>query len=220
MAARGARNTAQNILDVAERLVQKRGFNGFSYADIAAELSVTNASLHYHFPTKAALGRALISRYHEVFVRHLGAIDAEAARPIEKLERYAALYRGVLVDNRMCLCGMVAAEYATLPKPMQELIRRFFTANEDWLAVVLAGGERSGDLRLRGTALETARLVLGSLQGAMLVARSYRSVARFEESARRLIADLATSHPPSAAEPTPPAPVRRPRRTAARPVAS
>ena len=52
--------TAGRILDVAERLVQLRGFNGFSYADVAAELGITKASLHYHFPGKAELGEALI----------------------------------------------------------------------------------------------------------------------------------------------------------------
>ena len=41
-------DTSQRILDIAERLVQTRGFNGFSYADIADALKVTKASLHYH----------------------------------------------------------------------------------------------------------------------------------------------------------------------------
>ena len=80
MSARSSsRGTASRILDVAERLVQTRGFNGFSYADIATELAVTKASLHYHFPTKVALGRAVIARYHEVFARLLREIDAEPA---------------------------------------------------------------------------------------------------------------------------------------------
>jgi TetR/AcrR family transcriptional repressor of nem operon len=47
-------------LDIAEQLVQTRGFNGFSYADIAAEIGISKASLHYHFPTKAMLGERLI----------------------------------------------------------------------------------------------------------------------------------------------------------------
>ena len=62
-------DTAARILDVAERLVQLRGFNGFSYADIAAELHITKASLHYHYAGKAELGRALIERYAERFTR-------------------------------------------------------------------------------------------------------------------------------------------------------
>ena len=49
--------TSQRILDIAERLVQTRGYNGFSYADIAQALKVTKASLHYHYPAKADLGK-------------------------------------------------------------------------------------------------------------------------------------------------------------------
>ena len=60
-------DTASRILDSAESLVQIRGFNGFSYADVAGELSLTTASLHYHFPGKAELGRALIARYAQRF---------------------------------------------------------------------------------------------------------------------------------------------------------
>jgi len=186
-----SRGTPGRILDVSERLAQTRGFNGFSYADIAGELDVTKASLHYHFATKAVLGRVLIARYHEVFAGLLGQIDASTTSAAEKLRRYVGLYRGVLVNDRLCLCGMIAAEHATLPKPMQGEIRRFFTANEAWLAAVLEQGERDGELHLRGTSLEVARLLLSALQGAMLVARSYRSVARFDVSAKRLLASLA-----------------------------
>ncbi len=50
--------TATAILDVAERLVQARGFNGFSYADIAVELGLTKAALHYHFSGKGPWARA------------------------------------------------------------------------------------------------------------------------------------------------------------------
>ena len=183
-------DTSHRILDVAERLVQTRGFNGFSYADVATALSLTKASLHYHFPTKAALGRALIARYGQVFAATLAAIDAEGLGAADKLARYARLYAGVLKAGRMCLCGMVAAEYATLPAGMQSEIRAFFTANEEWLVKVLDEGVASGELRLRGSSLDTARMLLSALEGAMLVARSYRSPARFEVTAQRLLDDL------------------------------
>ncbi len=60
-------DTATQILDVAERLVQNRGFNGFSYADVASELGISKPSLHYHFASKADLGEALMRRYGERF---------------------------------------------------------------------------------------------------------------------------------------------------------
>src|SRR4051795_11035403 len=90
-----AADTAQRILDVAERLVQTRGFNGFSYADIASALEVTKASLHYHFPTKAELGRRLIERYNNAFTGALAALDESGADAREKLRAYVDLYAGV-----------------------------------------------------------------------------------------------------------------------------
>src|SRR5271168_3279858 len=78
-------STRSRILDVGERLVQIRGFNGFSYADVAAELSVTKASLHYYFPGKADLAEAIITRYAERFTHALAAIDDELTDAPAKL---------------------------------------------------------------------------------------------------------------------------------------
>ena len=72
-------DTSQRILDIAERLMQTRGYNSFSYADIAQSLRVTKASLHYHFPTKGELGQRLIQRYRQAFLRALENIDGSGA---------------------------------------------------------------------------------------------------------------------------------------------
>jgi TetR/AcrR family transcriptional repressor of nem operon len=185
-----APDTAQRILDIAERLVQTRGFNGFSYADIAGALSVTKASLHYHFPSKAELGTRLIARYEQGFLEALGEIDRTGANAREKLARYAKIYADVLRNNRMCLCGMLAAEYATLPKPMKDEMRHFFDENERWLVTVLEDGRRTGALKFSGSSLDVARALVGSLEGAMMIARSYGEVARFEAVAERFLAEL------------------------------
>lgn len=182
--------TSERILDVAERLVQTRGFNGFSYADVAAELHVTKASLHYHFATKGELGTELVARYHESFQRALAAIDAEEGDARRKLRRYAALYAGVLRQDRMCLCGMLASDFATLPPPMKDAVNRFFDANELWVARVLDEGRRARRLRGTGASRELARTLVAGLEGAMLVARSYGDVSRFEAAAERLVTQL------------------------------
>jgi TetR/AcrR family transcriptional repressor of nem operon len=194
--------TSQRILDVAERLVQTRGFNGFSYADIAAELHVTKASLHYHFATKAELGAELIARYAEAFERSLAAIDGGEGGARDKLHRYAELYAGVLRKDRMCLCGMLASEFATLPHAMKHAVKRFFDTNERWVANVLEDGSKERALRLPAPAQELARTLVAALEGAMLVARSYGDVARFETASERLVSQLV-------GEREPPAPGRR-----------
>jgi TetR/AcrR family transcriptional repressor of nem operon len=182
--------TSQRILDVAERLVQTQGFNGFSYADIAAELHVTKASLHYHYATKAALGTELIHRYHETFQRALDDIAAGEPDARGRLRRYAALYAAVLRRDRMCLCGMLAAELGTLPRPMKDAVKRFFDTNEAWVADVLEQGRKARTLAFRGPARELARTIVASLEGAMLVARSYGDPRRFESATEWLLARL------------------------------
>src|SRR5580698_5267248 len=184
-------STRSRILDAGERLVQVRGFNGFSYADVAAELSVTKASLHYHFPSKAELGEALIVRYAERFAQALAAIDADLTLAPAKLDAYANLYAEVLRQERMCLCGMLAAEYQTLPSPIRDSVVGFLNNNEAWLALVLEHGRNDGSLRFSNTPADTARSIISGLEGAMLVARPYRAIERFETAAAQLLASLA-----------------------------
>jgi TetR/AcrR family transcriptional regulator, transcriptional repressor for nem operon len=184
-------DTATQILDVAERLVQERGFNGFSYADVAKELGITKAALHYHFPGKAELGEALIERYTKRFGEALVAVDARDTDAADKLRAYAQLYAEVFSDDRMCLCGMLAADYATLPEPMRERVVRFFDENEVWLARVLDDGRKSGTLHFQGSARSIARTLVGGLEGAMLVARPYGDIKRFRSAASLLIDGLA-----------------------------
>ena len=186
----GTAATRDRVLDIAERLVQTRGFNAWSYADIAAALGITKASLHYHFPTKADLGARLIARYEETFLRALHAIDASGKDPLARLEQYMGIYESVLRDDRLCLCGMLAAEQGTLPPEMKAGLRSFFDANEAWLAALLEEGRERGELHFEGKAEEQANSLVGSLEGAMLVARLYEEVARFTQMTTRLLAML------------------------------
>jgi len=192
--------TPHRIMDVAERLAQTNGFNGFSYADIAQAVGITKASLHYHFPTKAELGRRLIVRYSESFAVELAAIESGTPDAPGRLRRYAKLFVEVLRGSRMCLCGMLAAEQSTLPEPMQQQLRHFFDVNEHWLARVLSEGRRGGELAFKGSPTEAARLLVGSLEGTMLVAHAYDDVARFESSVRRLIVALVAPRTRSVAD--------------------
>jgi TetR/AcrR family transcriptional regulator, transcriptional repressor for nem operon len=185
-----ASESSTRILDVAERLVQTRGFNAFSYADVAQALNVTKASLHYHFATKAELGECLVDRYHRSFLTALERIDETCSEAGAKLGAYVGIYIDVLENDRMCLCGMLGAEYATLPTAMQEGVRRFFDANEAWLVHMLTGGRKKKQLAFAGPPIEVARLIVSALEGGMLLARSRRDFSQLRSVARRLLIDF------------------------------
>jgi len=180
------------MLDIAERLVQLRGFNNFSYADIAAELGITKASLHYHFRGKAELGQALIARYAERFSEALSRIDRDLPDARTKLEAYAGLYADVLRGKRMCMCGILAAEYQTLPEPMRTGVIRFFDENQRWLADLLAQAQTDQTLTFTGSTDDVAQSILSTLEGAMLVSRPYGDLARFNATVQQLLARLSS----------------------------
>jgi TetR/AcrR family transcriptional repressor of nem operon len=192
MAVRVARGdeTVTRVLDVAQRLVQFRGFNGFSYADVAAELGITKAALHYHFASKAALGVALIERYCGTLAANLDRIGAADTSAAARLRGYASLYRNMTRAERLCLCGMLAAEYQTLPGAMQSAVLGFFTLNEAWLEAVLSQGAAAGEIELAGPAADAAVALVAGLEGAMLVTRPFGDMARFEAVAGPLLAGL------------------------------
>ncbi|MEZ5995696.1 MAG: TetR/AcrR family transcriptional regulator [Hyphomonadaceae bacterium] len=164
--------TVDLILDAAERRAQVLGFNGFSYADVAGELGVTAASIHYHFPAKTDLGVRLIERYTQRFLAALAQIERHPDGAWARLQDYAGIYERVLAEGRLCLCGILAAEYETLPERMRGPIGAFFGANEDWLTAQLSEGRQAGVLAFEGEPRGVAAALTGALEGAMLVARA------------------------------------------------
>ena len=187
--------TAQRILDIAEELLQTRGFNAFSYADIAAAMSITKASLHYHFPSKTELGTKLLSRYEETFLGAVEAISHATPDGGERIRRYVGLWLEELLANRMCMCGMLAAEFTTLAPPMREALRHFMEVHEAWLSRVLEEGRAKGELTFEGEARETAGLMIGALEGTMLLGRVHGEVSRFKEVIRRMLIRLNVTWP-------------------------
>jgi TetR/AcrR family transcriptional repressor of nem operon len=184
------RRTADEVLDAAERLVQTRGFNGFSYADIAAELGITKASLHYHFPTKAELVRELVARYTAAFEAKLAEIGASEETAVGRLERYAGIFADAATKGRMCLCGMLAAEQVALPEPVRAELRGFFDVNEQWLAGVLEEGKLSGELGFPSDSAGQARFLISALEGILLVSHALGEPSRLQESTSLLLRAL------------------------------
>lgn len=189
-------DTAERILDVAEGLLQRRGYNGFAYKDVAAELGIRNASIHFHFPTKADLGVALARRYRDRFVAAIEAIEAEVPQAPERLRRFAGLFEATFAkDQAYCLCGMLGMELATLPEPVAAEAGRFFKAARAWLVRVLETGRDQAELAFAGPAADEAERLLALLEGGMVVSRGLAAPERYAAMARHAVAALS---PPAA----------------------
>jgi TetR/AcrR family transcriptional repressor of nem operon len=178
------------ILASALRWVQTRGFNGFSYADIAREVGIRKASLHHHFPTKTDLGVALVGMYTAQMDGALLGIRASSAPADEKLAAYVGLYRHALEAKRVCLGGMLASEVLTLDEAVLPGIKHFFRRNVEWLTAILDEGAANQIFVLIGTATRHAHLFVAALQGALMLARATDDPKTFEQTASLLLTSV------------------------------
>ena len=166
------KNTAQHILDVAQDIVRSRGYSAFSYADISNQVGIRKASIHYHFPSKDELVRALVQQYREAMVRKCDRISQSAVSIEQQLMQFADLYRDGLEEGQICLCAMLAADFAVLSEPTKNEVRIFFQQTEAWLAALLKQGCEAEMWQCHPSIEQDAKGLIAMLQGAQLLARS------------------------------------------------
>lgn len=183
-------STRDQILDSAQALAQSRGFNAFSYADIADELGIRKASIHHHFPSKFDLEAELLARYKSDFVSELNSIKSGTATSMEQLQRYTQLYLSTLKNNRICLGGMMASDVGALPDELAPALNAFFNEQVEWLASVLRTGKKNGELNFSGSAESQGSVLLAALQGGLLMANAMGDEAVFVRMRNTLLAQL------------------------------
>lgn len=165
-------DTRTRILDLAETLLLERGYNAFSYQHLARELGMKPAAIHYHYPSKDDLGTALVARQLRRLRKWRDLPRVADLPPSQQLESLLAVYDDHLGhDRRVCFFGALAADFRTLPAPMQTELRTFNRELTEWLAQVLAVGRATGTLRFVGSPAAKAAQVLTTLAGALQVAR-------------------------------------------------
>lgn len=184
MRASGQRSkTAEEILDIAEMLTQTRGYNAFSFQDMADRLGIRKTFIHYHFASKTLLGVAVVERYSAGFTAAFEAIEAgDSQSEMNMFDCYTSLYREVArTPDRVCLCGALAGEILALPAGIRERVDAFFKMHFDWLARIIARGVKRGEFKIAMSEAEMARTMFSALQGALLVKRTTGDATRMAD---------------------------------------
>ena len=164
--------TASRVMDVAEALIQQRGYSGFSFDDVALVVGIRKPSVHHHFRTKSDLVAAVARRHTARFESALAAIDIARQDPLARLKAYVQLFATTYAqERRFCVCGMLGAEAGVLPDDVNEAVDAFFQLNLSWLAAAFRDAQRSGQLSSRLRAKPLAELMLSALEGSMVVGR-------------------------------------------------
>ena len=155
------------IMDKASELMMQRGINGFSYRDISTPLGVKNAAIHYHFPSKNDLIRALIEEQHDVLRQYTAefmAYGGSATEQIEALFRYTM--HQISNGRPVCVVGVLAADYDEVPDDIKQANHQFSKELYAWLTRVLEVGRAQGEFDFRGEPAIKAASMGASIQGA------------------------------------------------------
>lgn len=190
---RGGRDTREEILNTAEELLQRRGYNAFSYQHIAIQLGIRNAAIHYHFPSKESLGLALVQRYRQRFREWTGEVD-QKPDGWDRLNAYFQTYTDFLeAGGKMCPGGVLGSEFHAIPEEMQHeailLLREVFA----WLVATLDYGRQQGSFEFVGDAEHKAIVIGSALQGSLLIARM-AGPHRFHQLLEQISLELRQSH--------------------------
>lgn len=177
-------DSVTRILNIAENRMRRVGYNAVSFRDIATEMGIKSASLHYHFPKKADLGSALVQRYSENFDSALTNRTDHLTDPAKKITAFVSIYRAALGDQYLiCLCVVLGSESQGLPESVTAEVRRFVTGHIDWLTT---------QYRTLGHATPKAKAqtTLALLQGAMILSQINGNMEPFDAAADQILAQL------------------------------
>jgi TetR/AcrR family transcriptional repressor of nem operon len=169
--------TRERIVNLAQEAIASRGYSAFSFRELAVELGIKSASIHYHFPTKTHLGVEVARTYRSQLQNAFDNIaKGYVDDPKKAIESLIAVFRyEVRTSQRMTVCTMLAAEIKNLPSEIQVEMASFYDLNIGWLEHQFQKLGNENNL-----AREKACQLFALLQGGLMGAKSQNDPAYFD----------------------------------------
>jgi len=162
-------STNHEILRLADRLIRRQGYNGFSYANLAQSMHVKNAAIHYHFPTKTNLGTTVINKELRSVINN--RLEWTHLPGNEQLKNVVNTFLQRSLNEQACLTGALASEYLTFADELQDKVQEMCRDYLDWMTSIMEKGRLDKTLQFEGSPADRALLVLSVLMSSLLLAR-------------------------------------------------
>lgn len=174
----------------------RRGYSGFSYADIAEAIDIKKASIHHHFPAKTDLVIAVLNEWRNAFDADVASHEASGANAVAQLRAYIGHWERCIADDTapFCVAGMLGAELPSLPEEVAQVVKTFFDNLTSWIEQVLESGVKSDLIKLDSSVRTEAATLVSLVYGAMLAARAYGNVALFKDVTEGAVERLVKPH--------------------------
>ncbi|WP_423198815.1 MULTISPECIES: TetR/AcrR family transcriptional regulator [unclassified Cupriavidus] len=179
----------EQLLEHTLVLIRRRGFNGFSYRDLAELVGVKTSSIHYYFPSKDDLVLEAVREYSARITERIRNIDPELP-VLEQARQYLEPIRATCGSDQICLAGMLSTEVLCLPESVHAVLKDFYAINESWLTRLLERGQAERETPYPVPPAMLAQVVYGALQSGLISARLFGTQERVESAAQTLLGAL------------------------------
>jgi AcrR family transcriptional regulator len=164
-------DTKSEIVKIATALILEKGYNAFSYADIAKTLHIRNAAIHYHFPTKEDLAVAVMKAQQEGLKGLIQELKRKNTSEIEQIHALFDIYTGLLEQKQICALGSMGADIRTLAPQVQVEVKNDYELAIGWLVNILTTGREKGIFKFEEDATIQASIIINNLIAGIIVAR-------------------------------------------------
>lgn len=177
------------ILDIAQELIQKKGINGMSYADISKAVNIKKASIHHHFPTKEDLVNCLVEKFCGEFKTLVDEILSSQVKAKTKLQKFLHLFEETVMqgnNDRACLCGMLCAEFLSISEETADSVRGFLDISRTAISQILEQGVEEKSFSICGNIKDTSDLFIAAIEGGIFLSRIDGGPKRFSKLMHQL----------------------------------
>lgn len=182
--------TRETILDAAFQEIYRHGFQAASLNNILARTGLTKGALYHHFPTKDALGFAVIDEV----VRE--GLDAMVFAPLrESATPYATLLEIVRrkaerADSESVMLGCplnnLMQEMSPLDNAFKKRLNAVLKSWQDAVSEALHRGQKQGEVRRDVDCRAAALFIVSAWEGCVGVAKNQQSVKDFRMCMKQL----------------------------------
>jgi TetR/AcrR family transcriptional repressor of nem operon len=184
----------EKILIKGMEVMLQQGYNGTSVRDIVQAAGVPHGSFTNHFPSKEVFGLEVLNllraQAHEVMRETLGS---DVLSPLDRIRAYLEFHRIAFAQRGCqngCLCGNFAAEISDQSEPLRERIAEILADAQRRIIECLKVAVKAGEISRPIKCDEVASVIIGGLQGALLLGKARRSLLPLEQFERMLFAQI------------------------------
>lgn len=183
-------DTKTKILDAAESLIKKSGINATSFQKISDVVGIRKASLYHHFANKDALICAMIERCRDTYsTQYIDIVNSQISA-VGKLKAIIQIYEDGLVDDRMCIIGMLSAGHCSLGEATKLQLQKTICNTIEVYSRIFAQGQQDKSINNNISPQQMATMFFYFLQGAQLIAKSLEGQDSFRQAVNAMLSSI------------------------------